>query len=196
MVPVIGRDDPRTSVRARLLAVADGVDAAIRRVGEWAAWLSLGMVLITFAVVVLRYAFDLGSIAVQESVTYMHAVLFMLGIAYTLGRDGHVRVDIFYERLSRRGRAWVDLTGTLVLLLPVCILILWLGWDYVAESWRVREGSREAGGIPAVYLLKSLILIMPVLLMAQGLVQALRNGLFLAGLHEGRPDSEADSGHA
>ena len=83
-----------------------------------------------------------------------------------------------------------------LLLFPVCVLILWLGWDYVAESWRVQEASREAGGIPAVYLLKTLILIMPVLLMAQGLAQALRNGLFLAGVEEALPGSEADSGHA
>lgn len=191
-----GRDDPQASRRARLLTLADGIDAVMRGIGEWIAWLALAMVLVTFAVVLLRYAFDLGSISLQESVTYMHAVLFMLGIAYTLGRNGHVRVDIFYERLSRRGRAWVDLIGTLVLLFPVCVLILWLGWDYVAESWRVQEASREAGGIPAVYLLKTLILIMPVLLMAQGLAQALRNGLFLAGVEEALPGSEADSGHA
>jgi len=193
---VTGRDDPQASRRARLLTLADGIDAVMRGIGEWIAWLALAMVLVTFAVVLLRYAFDLGSISLQESVTYMHAVLFMLGIAYTLGRNGHVRVDIFYERLSRRGRAWVDLIGTLVLLFPVCVLILWLGWDYVAESWRVQEASREAGGIPAVYLLKTLILIMPVLLMAQGLAQALRNGLFLAGVEEALPGSEADSGHA
>ncbi|MCG6896956.1 MAG: TRAP transporter small permease subunit [Thiocapsa sp.] len=196
MAAVTGRDDPQASRRARLLTLADGIDAVMRGIGEWIAWLALAMVLVTFAVVLLRYAFDLGSISLQESVTYMHAVLFMLGIAYTLGRNGHVRVDIFYERLSRRGRAWVDLIGTLVLLFPVCVLILWLGWDYVAESWRVQEASREAGGIPAVYLLKTLILIMPVLLMAQGLAQALRNGLFLAGVEEALPGSEADSGHA
>jgi TRAP-type mannitol/chloroaromatic compound transport system permease small subunit len=168
--------------KPRLLRVADAVDAFVRRLGEAISWLSLSMVLVTFLVVVLRYVFDQGSIALQESVTYMHASLFMLAIAYTLGRDGHVRVDIFYQRLSRRGRAWVDLLGTLLLLIPVCLLILWLGWDYVAESWHVREGSREAGGLPGVYLLKTLILLMPALLLLQGLAWALRNGLFLAGV--------------
>jgi TRAP-type mannitol/chloroaromatic compound transport system permease small subunit len=175
---------------------ADRIDAVVRRIGEWATWLSLAMVLVTFAVVVLRYAFDIGSIALQESVTYMHAVLFMLGIAYTLGHNGHVRVDIFYERLSRRARARVDLIGTLLLLIPVCVLILWLGWAYVAESWRVQEASREAGGLPAVYLLKSLILIMPVLLLAQGLSNALRNWLFLAGMDEALPPSDGEIGRA
>jgi TRAP-type mannitol/chloroaromatic compound transport system permease small subunit len=190
------KNHPRPSGRARLLVLADRIDAILRQIGEWAAWLSLGMVLVTFAVVVLRYAFDIGSIALQESVTYMHAVLFMLGIAYTLGRNGHVRVDILYERLSRRGRARVDLIGTLLLLIPVCVLISWLGWAYVAESWRVQEASRETGGLPAVYLLKSLILIMPILLLAQGLSNALRNWLFLAGMEEALPPSDGEIGRA
>lgn len=190
------KNDPRPGGRARLLGLADRIDAVVRRIGEWATWLSLAMVLVTFTVVVLRYAFDIGSIALQESVTYMHSVLFMLGIAYTLGRNGHVRVDILYERLSRRARARVDLIGTLLLLIPVCVLIIWLGWTYVAESWRVQEASREAGGIPAVYLLKTLILIMPILLLAQGLSNVLRNGLFLAGMEEALPPSDREIGRA
>jgi TRAP-type mannitol/chloroaromatic compound transport system permease small subunit len=189
-------NDLRTNRRARLLRLADRIDAVIRHIGELAGWLSLAMVIVTFSVVVMRYVFDLGSISLQESVTYMHAVLFMLGIAYTLGRNGHVRVDIFYERLSRRGQAWVDLIGAVLLLVPVCFLIIWLGWDYVSESWRVKESSREAGGLPLVYLLKTLILIMPLLLLVQGLVNALRNGLFLAGVEEALPALEGDSGRA
>lgn len=143
------------------------------------------MVIVTFLVVVLRYSFDLGWIAMQESVSYMHAALFMLAAAYTLQRGGHVRVDILYQRLSPRGRAWVDLLGTLFLLAPVCVFLAWSGWGYVAESWAVWEGSREAGGIPAVYLLKSLILAMPLLLLLQGLAWALRTGLLLAGYAAG-----------
>lgn len=150
--------------------------------GQLLSWLSLGMVVVTFLVVVLRYLFDLGWIAMQESVTYMHALLFMLGAAYTLRQDGHVRVDLFYQRLSRRGRAWVDLLGTLLLLGPVCLFIAWVGWRYVADSWSVFEGSREAGGIPAVYLLKTLILVMPGLLLLQALALVVGNVLFLAGL--------------
>ena len=190
------KNDPRPGPRARLLGIADRIDAVVREIGEWTAWLSLAMVLVTFAVVLLRYAFDIGSIALQESVTYMHAVLFMLGIAYTLGRNGHVRVDIFYERLSRRARARVDLMGTLLLLIPVSILIIWLGWAYVAESWRVQEASRETGGLPVVYLLKTLILIMPILLLAQGLSNALRNLLFLSGMEEALPPADGGVGHA
>jgi TRAP-type mannitol/chloroaromatic compound transport system permease small subunit len=185
----------RGAARPLVLRIADWVDHAIRRIGEAAAWLSLFMVLATFTVVVLRYAFDVGSIALQESVIYMHSVLFMLGIAYTFGRDGHVRVDVLYERLSRRGRAWVDLIGTLVLLIPVSVFILWLGWDYVAESWRVKETSREAGGLPYVYLLKSLIVIMPALLLLQGLVSAVRNAAVLAGVDDPPQDHEGEVLH-
>ena len=148
------------------------------------------MVLVTFLVVLLRYAFDLGWIAMQESVTYMHAALFMLGAAYTLQRNGHVRVDIFYQKLSRRGRAWVDLSGTLLLLVPVCVFVVLTGWDYVFESWELMEGSREAGGIPAVYLLKTLILAMPALVLIQGAAWILRNGLFLTGVDAALPEEE------
>ena len=157
----------------------------LNRLAEWVgktvAWLTLAMVLVTFAVVVLRYAFDTGWIAMQESVTYMHALVFMLGAAYTLRSDGHVRVDIFYRKLGARGRAWVDLLGALVLLLPMSVFIAWVGWDYVVSSWAVSEGSREAGGLPGVYLLKSLILLMPLLLALQGLSMMLRNLLLLTG---------------
>lgn len=177
--------------------------AALEAVGSWTgrvvSWFSLFMVLITFLVVLLRYAFDLGWIAMQESVTYLHAALFMLGAAYTLQRNGHVRVDILYQKLSRRGRAWVDLLGTLLLLVPVCVFIAWAGWDYVLGSWEVMEGSREAGGIPGVYLLKTLILAMPALMSIQGLAWILRNGLFLSGVEAALPESapiEPDSGDA
>jgi TRAP-type mannitol/chloroaromatic compound transport system permease small subunit len=177
----------------RFLALAARIDRFSEWTGRLLSWLSLFMVVVTFLVVVLRYALDLGWIGMQESVTYMHAALFMLGAAYTLKRAGHVRVDIFYQRLPRRGRAWVDLLGTLLLLTPVCTFIAWTGWEYVADSWRVKEGSREAGGIPAVYLLKTLILLMPLLVLLQGLSVALRNVLFLAGVDEALGAEDGDA---
>ncbi|MBK5930224.1 TRAP transporter small permease subunit [Halochromatium salexigens] len=161
--------------------LADGLDWVNRAVGTAVAWLALAMVLVTFIVVVLRYGFDAGSIALQESITYMHATLFMLGVAYTLRQDAHVRVDILYQRFTRRGRAWVDLLGTLFLLTPVCVFLFIASWEYVADAWSVREGSREAGGLPGVWLLKTLLLVMPVLMLLQGLIWVLRNGLFIAG---------------
>lgn len=157
----------------------------IQSINEWVgrviAWLTLFMVLVTFLVVMLRYAFDLGWIAMQESVVYMHGFVFMLGAAYTLKHQGHVRVDIFYQGFSVRGRAWVDLLGTLLLLFPVSVFIIWMGWGYVADSWSVFEGSREAGGLPGVFLLKSLIIAMPVLMLLQGSALVLRQVLILQG---------------
>ena len=109
----------------------------------------------------------------QESVAYMHALVFMLGAAYTLKIDGHIRVDILYQRLGVKGRAWIDLFGTLFLLLPVSGFILWSSWEYVGESWKIRESSRNSGGLPGVYLLKTTILTMAVLLILQGISLAL-----------------------
>ena len=157
---------------------------ALESVSEWTgriiAWLTLGMVLVTFAVVVMRYLLDLGSVALQESVTYMHAIVFMMGAAFTLKHGEHVRVDIFYARFSPRQRAWVDMLGTLLLLLPVCIAIFYLSWKYVALSWRIEESSNEPGGL-IVYPLKSLLLIMPALLGIQALADLLKYGGFLLG---------------
>jgi TRAP-type mannitol/chloroaromatic compound transport system permease small subunit len=165
-----------------LLATARALEAVSDGVGHLVSWLSLAMVLVTFAVVVLRYAFDLGWIAMQESVTYMHAVLFMAGASYTLRHQGHVRVDIFYRRFSERTRAWVDLLGGLMLLLPVCLFIFLESWEYVTDSWAIHEGSREAGGIEGVYLLKTMILVMASLLVLQGFATVLRSRLLLGGV--------------
>ena len=119
----------------------------IETLSEWTgrcvAWLTLAMVLTTFMVVVLRYVFDTGWIAMQETITYMHALVFLLGAAYTLKHDGHVRVDIIYRKMPVRSRAWIDLLGVLFLLLPMCLFITWISWDYVQTAWELREASRE-----------------------------------------------------
>jgi len=181
-----------SAARSPLLRAAETLDRINGLLGPVVSWLALAMVLVTFLVVVLRYAFDIGSIALQESVTYMHATLFMLGAAYTLQQQGHVRVDIFYQRFSRRGRAWVDLLGTLVLLVPICLFVLASSWGYVTESWAVHEGSREAGGLPYVYVLKTLLIVMPILVLIQGLVWLLRNGLLLAGVDAALPAADLE----
>ena len=135
--------------------------------GKAVAWLTVVMVLLTFTIVVLRYGFNLGWIWLQELLTYLHVTVFTVVAAWTLQQEGHVRVDIFYARMPNRKRALVDLLGTLFFLVPFCIFILIMSWPYVASSWRLLESSREAGGLPLVFLLKSLILVMPVLLLAQ-----------------------------
>lgn len=141
--------------------------------GKGAAWLTLVMVLLTFVIVILRYGFNLGWIWLQESLTYLHVAVFSVVAAWTLQTEGHVRVDIFYARMSPRRRALVDLLGTLLFLAPLCIFMLLTAWPYVTSSWSLLEGSREAGGLPLVYLLKSLILVMPALLLGQALVNAI-----------------------
>ena len=156
-----------------LKTLSDRLDGIAERVGNAAAWLALGLVLMTFAVVMLRYLFQLGWIAMQESILYLHAALFLLGAAYTLKRDGHVRVDIFYRGFTAKRKALIDLLGSLLLLLPVCSFLLWVSWDYVTTAWSIYEGSQEAGGLPYVYLLKTLIPVAVLLLILQGISQAL-----------------------
>lgn len=150
------------------------IEAANDRLGRTVAWLALIMVLLMAAIVVLRYAFQFGSIAMQESVMYLNAALFTLGASYTLKEQGHVRVDVFYSRFSPRLQALVDLLGTALLLVPAAGFIIYVSWDYVSLSWRIREGSAEASGLPLVYLLKTCLLLLPALLLLQGLSEAFK----------------------
>lgn len=145
------------------------IDGLSNRLGRIFSWLTLTMVIAMAAIVVLRYVFQIGSIALQESVIYINALIFTFGVAYTLKEQGHVRVDIFYSRLNEKRRAWVDLFGSLLFLVPSASFIIWISWDYVAVSWRIREGSAESSGLPFVYLLKAVILVLPALLLLQGI---------------------------
>ena len=132
------------------------------------------MGLATCVVVVLRYGFDTGAVALQESVLYLHAIAFMLGIAYTLKLDEHVRVDVLYSRLSPVGRARVDLAGHCLFLVPAALTIGITSLPYVAASWRILEGSAEVGGIPGLFVLKTLIPVMAFTLLLQGLAEIVR----------------------
>lgn len=138
--------------------------------GKVAAWLTLFMVIVTFVVVVMRYVFDAGLIWLQESVIWMHAVVFMMGAAYTLQQEDHVRVDVFYRKMSARRRAWVDLLGVILFLLPLCVFLGWKSLDFVAVSWSLHESSRESGGLPypLIPMLKSVLLLMPIGVALQG----------------------------
>ena len=158
--------------------------------GRAISWLTLAMVVVTFLVVVLRYLFSLGWVWMQESVVWMHAFVFLIGAAYTLQKDDHVRVDIFYREMSETRRALVDALGAVILLLPFCAFVIWSSWDYVMSSWRIGEGSREAGGLPYPFtpLLKSAILGMAGLVACAGLAQLLRSVLVLTGRSSGGPD--------
>ena len=148
---------------------ARAIDTLNECIGRAISWLTLAMVIVTFSIVVLRYLFDISWVPMQESIIYMHSLVFMLGAAYTLKHDGHVRVDIIYQRCSVKVKAWIDFLGALLLLLPVAGFILWSSWEYVFDSWAISESSRNSGGLPVVYLLKTCLLLMSSLLILQGI---------------------------
>ncbi len=158
------------------------------QIGHSIAWASLLLVGITALVVMLRYGFDTGSIALQESIMYAHAFLFMLGMAYTYQQDKHVRVDVFYTHYSIKKRAWVNLLGSLFMTLPTMVFILWVSWDYVAISWEIGETSAESNGIAYLYLLKSLILVMAVLMLSQALSVAAQSWLTISTNENNLPE--------
>ena len=159
------------------------IDRVSAFLGKTSAWLTLFMVIITFVVVVMRYVFDAGLIWLQESVTWMHAVVFMIGAAYTLEQEDHVRVDVFYRTMSEARRAWVDIVGVFIFLWPLCFYLAWASLDFVAASWSLREASRESGGLPYPFLplLKTVIVIMPLSVALQGLALLLRSVTALKG---------------
>jgi len=162
---------------------ANLIDRFSDMTGRATAWLTLFMVITTFVIVVMRYAFDVALIWLHESVTWMHATVFMVGAAYTLRREEHVRVDIFYREMSARRRAWVDVLGVVFLLLPMCGVLGAEAWDFVAVSWSLAEASRESGGLPypLLPLLKTVLVIMPAAVALQGVSLVLHSIKTLRG---------------
>ncbi|WP_168798057.1 TRAP transporter small permease subunit [Pacificoceanicola onchidii] len=146
------------------------VDKIVGAVGVFARWLCLLLVLLQFSVVVARYLFETGSVMAQESILFTFGSMFMLALADALKNGRHVRVDMIFHGLSSRAQRRVDAIGIVVFLLPLCVYMLLLSWPYVSSSWAALEGSREAGGLPGVFLLKTVILIALVLVIAQSLV--------------------------
>ena len=159
---------------------AGSLDAINRSVGNTVRWLALAMVLAQFIIVLLRYVFGVSFIGLNESVLYMHSALFMLGAGFTLLVDDHVRVDIFYAKADDRGKARIDLFGHIFLLLPSMIALLWWTWPSVRNSWAILEGPISVGGIPASFLLKSLIPAFCILLIIQSISCIAKNMLRLS----------------
>jgi TRAP-type mannitol/chloroaromatic compound transport system permease small subunit len=175
-----------------LKGIARGIDRLNESIGVSVAWLALFTVLMEFTVVLMRYVFGVGSVKMQESIVYMHATVFMVAAGYTLLHNGHVRCDIFYAAAPPRRKALIDLIGVFIFLLPMCALIAWVAWPYVAAAWAVREGSQEGSlGIPGVFLLKSIILVFALLLALQGVALAIHSALRLAGI-ESAPAAVGD----
>jgi TRAP-type mannitol/chloroaromatic compound transport system permease small subunit len=167
-----------------LRALVHYIDTFTEHSGRLLAWLVIAMALLTTVIVVMRYGFNTGSMMGQEAVIYMHGSLFMLGTAYALKSGAHVRVDIFYRNFSPRAQAWVNSLGGIVFLMPLCAFIGFSSWNYVSESWSIRETSSQPGGIPAVFLLKSVIPLMAFNLFLQGLAETLRSAMSLAAGQE------------
>ena len=151
------------------------IDRLNGAIGKSVAWLSIIMALIVFFLVLLRSTMDVGSIAAQELVTYLHATLFMLAMAYTLKGDGHIRVDIFFRRMTPIPRAWINILGTILFLIPFALFLIVISWDSTLTSWAIKEGSSNTGGIPAAFLLKTLVPLGGAVLLLQGIAEVLRN---------------------
>ena len=175
---------------AALAAFVRSIDRLNDAIGRSVAWLTLAMVLIAFTVVVLRYVYAIGWVWMQESYVWLHGIVFMVGAGYTLLHDGHVRIDIIYRPAGDRYKAVIDLFGSLLLLLPMVLIVFLVSLEYVASSWGKLEQSREAGGLPGLFLLKTVIPLFCVLLGLQGLALAGRSLLLLSGNREFPPDAE------
>lgn len=160
----------------------------IDRLSEWtgrvSAWLVLLLVLLIGCDVTMRYLANTSFVAVQELEWHLFALIFLLGAAYTLKHDDHVRVDVWYQarRAGPRYRAWVNLLGSLLFLLPLCVLIISSSWPFVANAYASLEGSPDPGGLPYRWLLKAAIPLGFFLLLLQGVAESLRSGLFLLGV--------------
>lgn len=157
-----------------MLGLANAIDRMNRAVAWLVRWLALVMVMVQFVIVIGRYVFGVNSIAAQESVLYMHATLFMLGAGFTLLVDKHVRVDVFYAKLSDTARRRIDIFGHIFLLIPSMLALLYWSWPSVRNSWKILEGPISVGGIEAVFLLKSLIPAFCVLILLQSLALLVR----------------------
>jgi TRAP-type mannitol/chloroaromatic compound transport system permease small subunit len=143
-------------------------------------------------IVVVRTLFNINSVGAQELVTYCHAAVVMMASAYTLAEHGHVRVDIFYRRFNRYQQAWIDLLGSILLLLPFAIVTIAVSWNFVADSWAIHETSADAGGIPAVFALKSLLLVYGATLALQAFADIFGQLSVIAAVESGsEPSTEA-----
>ena len=187
---------PKGRVWRILFACCYGIERFNRTLGLSIAWLALLMALTVFVVVILRYGFSTGAIWLQESALYMHGLLFMLAAAYCMQQGQHVRIDIFYSSWSPRRQALVDLGGTLFFLLPVTIFTFFIAWEYVISSWQYLEKSRESTGLPLVFALKTVLLIMPAILFLQAIADGWRHCCFLCGWIDYKAQEETKAAEA
>ena len=165
---------------SKIRAVVRSIDIFNEQLGRIVSWFALILVLMQFAVVLLRYVFGLGFIPMQESIVFMHAMLFLVAAGYTLLHDGHVRVDIFYSTATELNKARVNFFGVVVFLWPICALLTWKSLIFVGASIRVWEGSPEGTFMP-FWLLKSMLLVFPFVLSLQGFSLLVKSWLVMTG---------------
>jgi TRAP-type mannitol/chloroaromatic compound transport system permease small subunit len=165
-----------------LMSLARIIDTINGWIGRGVAWVSLGLVLVVFTDVVMRYLFNISFVFTQELEWHLFAFIFLIGAGYTLLQDGHVRVDIIYQRLTAKGRAWINLIGVLFFLFPGCIMIILTSWNFAENSYAMMEGSPDPGGIPYRYVVKGLIPFGFSLLCLQGLSLGIHSLLQLLGI--------------
>lgn len=174
-----------------LIAFVRVADACTTSVGRLIQWFSIGTVLVCATVVVLRYGFRIGFVWMQELYVWIHAAVFILGAGYVLMRDGHVRVDIFYARWRPKTKAAVELASSIIFLLPWLALLGWTTWPFMILSWQAREPSDQLGGMPALYLLKTCLMLFVVFMGLAMLAVMARCVLVLLGREEflhGKPE--------
>jgi len=167
------------------------IDILNEWIGRGVAWITLGLVLVVFVDVVMRYLFNTSFVFIQELEWHLFAFIFLIGAGYTLLHDGHVRVDIFYQRLGVKGRAWINLIGVIFFLLPGCILVTVTSWQFTYAAWAVMEGSPDPGGIPYRYLVKGTITVGFFLLCLQGVSLGIHSLLQIWGKED--PTEEKQS---
>ncbi len=171
---------PSSTFTRTIGALTKSIDIVTVWTGKLLSWLTLTMTLTVVSVVILRFLFSIGSIGAQESVTYMHATVFLLCMAYTARENGHVRVDILYCKASVVQRAWVNALGAILFMLPFALFLTFISWGMVSQSWEIKEVSSNPGGIPAIFILKSLIPACGILMALHAISEILRNLLTLS----------------
>jgi TRAP-type mannitol/chloroaromatic compound transport system permease small subunit len=179
----------------RWLRVARWIDDWSDRIGRGLYWLALGMIGVGAFNALARYldrytGFGLSSNLWIELQWYLFSLLFLLGAAYTLKHDDHVRVDVLYSQLSRRGQAWINVLGTVLFLFPFCAVVLWMSIPFVTNSWAILEGSPDPGGLPR-YPIKTVIPLALLFVMVQGLSLVIRDGAILLGADPEEVDDDA-----
>ncbi len=165
------------------------IDNLNEGVGKGVSWVTLGLVIVVFIDVVMRYLFNKSFVFTQEMEWHLFSFIFLIGAGYTLLHDGHVRVDIIYQRLGGKGRAWINLLGVFFFLLPGCALIIITSWKFVLNSWGVMEGSPDPGGIPMRFIVKGTVTIGYILLCLQGISLGIHSLLQIIGLEEIKEES-------